>query len=144
VPIAASATRPASPPDCAENSEDLTTTQRYMHLSPAALQSAIELLEGTAKLARPWRNTGGGGNLARKARKYGLKVVEAAGVEPASERPVVAGLYMRVRSFILATGVEERQKEPVTSPSCLAGALRTDAPASLLNGVQFRPAGWPE
>ena len=46
MPIAASATRPASPPDCAENSEDLTTTQRYMHLSPAALQSAIELLEG--------------------------------------------------------------------------------------------------
>jgi integrase len=26
--------------------QDLTTTQRYMHLSPAALQSAIELLEG--------------------------------------------------------------------------------------------------
>ncbi len=26
--------------------QDLTTTQRYMHLSPAALQSAIEMLEG--------------------------------------------------------------------------------------------------
>jgi integrase len=33
--------------------QDLTTTQRYMHLSPAALQSAIELLEGrTSGLGR--------------------------------------------------------------------------------------------
>jgi site-specific recombinase XerD len=27
--------------------QDLTTTQRYMHLSPAALDSAIQLLEST-------------------------------------------------------------------------------------------------
>jgi len=27
--------------------QDLTTTQRYMHLSPAALDSAIRLLDGT-------------------------------------------------------------------------------------------------
>ena len=27
--------------------QDLSTTQRYMHLSPAALESAIRLLDGT-------------------------------------------------------------------------------------------------
>jgi site-specific recombinase XerD len=45
---------------------DLATTKRYMHLSPAALDAAIRLLE-----------TG-------KERSRG-EIVEAAGVEPASE-----------------------------------------------------------
>ena len=44
--------------------QNLTTTQRYMHLSPAALDPAIRLLDGR-NLHRPWRNTGGVGNLAR-------------------------------------------------------------------------------
>jgi hypothetical protein len=49
--------------------QDLATTQRYMHLSPAAIESAIRLLdEPILGLAR-------GG------------IVEAAGVEPASEGP---------------------------------------------------------
>lgn len=30
---------------------DLSTTQRYMHLSPAAVESAIRLLDGTARVA---------------------------------------------------------------------------------------------
>jgi len=29
--------------------QDLTTTQRYMHLTPAALEAAIKLLDGPAK-----------------------------------------------------------------------------------------------
>ena len=55
---------------------DLTTTQRYMHLSPAALDSAIRLLDqpfpyrvletfwrrGPKRPVWPWRNRGGGGN----------------------------------------------------------------------------------
>ena len=41
--------------------QDLGTTQRYMHLSPAALEAAIELLEGADQRAA-WKNSGGGGN----------------------------------------------------------------------------------
>jgi hypothetical protein len=37
---------------------DLTMTQRYMHLSPAALDSAIRLLEQPAGPARSGRNVG--------------------------------------------------------------------------------------
>jgi hypothetical protein len=47
--------------------QDLTTTHRYMHLSPAALDAAISLLDG------PRAALGRG------------DIVEAAGVEPASE-----------------------------------------------------------
>jgi len=58
---------------------DLATTQRYMHLTPAALDAAIGLLDEPAP-------------------RFGRgRIVEAAGVEPASERPVAAGLYVRSR-----------------------------------------------
>jgi site-specific recombinase XerD len=40
--------------------QDLTTTQRYMHLSPAALEQAIRLLEPPAPI-EAWRNNGDGG-----------------------------------------------------------------------------------
>jgi integrase len=40
--------------------QDLTTTQRYMHLSPAALEQAIRLLEQPAPTGA-WRNSGDGG-----------------------------------------------------------------------------------
>ena len=36
-------------------------------------------------------------------------MVEAAGVEPASERPVAAELYMLIRSCIFAVGNKERR-----------------------------------
>jgi len=36
--------------------------------------------------------------------------MEAAGVEPASERPVAAELYMRIRPCWFATGIKERRK----------------------------------
>ena len=36
-------------------------------------------------------------------------MVEAAGVEPASERPVTAELYVRIRSWYFATGNKERR-----------------------------------
>lgn len=39
---------------------DLRTTQRYMHLSPAALDAAIRLLESPAPSAGPGRNGGSG------------------------------------------------------------------------------------
>jgi site-specific recombinase XerD len=42
--------------------KDLSTTQRYMHLSPAALDSAIHLLEPEAQgnAPGPWRYCGDG------------------------------------------------------------------------------------
>jgi site-specific recombinase XerD len=44
--------------------QDLMTTQRYMHLSPAALDAAIRLLETGNEI--PWRNDGGGGKTTPK------------------------------------------------------------------------------
>jgi integrase len=45
--------------------QDLATTQRYVHLSPAALDVALRLLE-TGSLI-PWRNDGGGGKIDLKS-----------------------------------------------------------------------------
>ena len=45
--------------------QDLTTTQRYMHLSPAALDAAIRLLETGDEI--PWRNDGGSGKTTLKS-----------------------------------------------------------------------------
>jgi len=39
---------------------DLATTQRYMHLSPAAIESAIRLLDSPGVPLSLWRNTGDG------------------------------------------------------------------------------------
>ena len=44
--------------------------------------------------------------------KFLRKVVEAAGVEPASERPVAAELYMRSRTSSFASGIKARRKRP--------------------------------
>ena len=41
--------------------QDVTTTQRYMHLSPAALDAAIRLLDGPRPVQGRGRNSGGGG-----------------------------------------------------------------------------------
>ena len=40
-----------------------------------------------------------------------LEMVEAAGVEPASERPVAAELYMRIRPCCFAAAIKERRKQ---------------------------------
>jgi integrase len=45
--------------------QDPTTTQRYMHLSPGALDAAIRLLEAGDEI--PWRNDGGGGKTTLKS-----------------------------------------------------------------------------
>jgi hypothetical protein len=68
-------------------------------------------------------------------------LVEAAGVEPASERPVAAGLYVRSRALDFAAGVKARRNRRPLVRLNLTGAHRTDAPTSLLNGVHSRPAG---
>src|SRR5437667_10635640 len=63
--------------------QDLGTTQRYMHLSPAALDAAFRLLDGPAE-------TRGGIVEASGTRGWGppfllKKLVEAPGVAPGSE-----------------------------------------------------------
>jgi site-specific recombinase XerD len=40
--------------------QDMTMTQRYSHLSPAALIDTVRLLETRAAKIRAWRNTGDG------------------------------------------------------------------------------------
>jgi integrase len=49
--------------------KDLTTTQIYMHLSPAALEDAISLLDGHSSRRNSWRDRGGGGNRRPKSLK---------------------------------------------------------------------------
>jgi hypothetical protein len=46
----------------------------------------------------PWRNSGGGGKTTLISVVLLGKMVEAAGVEPASERPVATEIYMHSRS----------------------------------------------
>ena len=69
-------------------------------------------------------------------------MVEAAGVEPASERPVATGIYVRSRPLGFAAGVEVRRNRRPLVRLNLTGAHQTDAPASLLNGVHSPPVGW--
>jgi site-specific recombinase XerC len=38
--------------------QDLTTTQRYMHLSPQAIEEAIRLLDGPRPPQSAWRHDG--------------------------------------------------------------------------------------
>jgi hypothetical protein len=62
--------------------QNLSTTQRYMHLSPAALDSAIRQLDGPRPALAQWRHSG-----VRRENRPSLvdflrKVVEAAGVVP--------------------------------------------------------------
>ena len=38
--------------------QDLTTTQRYMHLSPAAVKSAIQLLDAPGGSVGAWQHDG--------------------------------------------------------------------------------------
>jgi site-specific recombinase XerD len=40
--------------------QDLVTTQRYMHVSPAAIESAIRLLDQAHPQSFPWRHDGDG------------------------------------------------------------------------------------
>ena len=46
--------------------QDLSTTQRYMHLSPAAIESAIRLLDGAKTDQGRWRDSGDGGSRKTK------------------------------------------------------------------------------
>ena len=70
---------------------DLTTTQRYIHRSPAAIEGAIRLLDASNS-ARPWRHSGdadrGGGGTRLIPDRW---VERAAGSEPATgTRPLCA------------------------------------------------------
>jgi integrase len=61
--------------------QDLGTTQRYMHLSPAALDAAIRLLEDCTENRRTAvENSGGAGNEGRNPPSLLKKMVEAPGV----------------------------------------------------------------
>ena len=73
--------------------ENLSTTQRYMHFSPKAVESAIQSLDGPAPAwaVESWRKRIG---CERKSPcVYRGEMVEAAGVEPVdtiSCNPVIA------------------------------------------------------
>ena len=69
-------------------------------------------------------------------------MVEAAGVEPASERPVAAELYMLIRPWYFATGNKERRMRRPLVRKSLVPPHRTRFGTSPLNGVRSLPAGW--
>ena len=69
------------------------------------------------------------------------RMVEAAGVEPASERPVAPGLYMRSRTCWFATGVKARRKRRPLVREISPWPRRTRVRTSPLNGVRSRPVG---
>ena len=66
----------------------MATTQRYMHLSPAAKESAIRLLDQPAPKEIRGEDTSSCGSRKTNVLAYKEKMVEAAGVEPASESTV--------------------------------------------------------
>src|SRR3954463_12972307 len=69
-------------------------------------------------------------------------MVEAAGVEPASERPVATGIYMRIRSCCFAPGIKERRKRRALVREVSPNQFGRLITASLLNGVRSQPVGW--
>jgi hypothetical protein len=65
--------------------QDLTTTQRYMHLSPAALDSAIRLRDDSGMPAEFWRDVGDDGSLIRYLQSaVCFKLAGSTGLEPAA------------------------------------------------------------
>ena len=79
--------------------QDLATTQRYMHLSPAALDAAIRLLEtgDQDELRSRGEIVEAAGTEGPKAHIQCRKLVEAAGFAPASEHTSPQESTMRIR-----------------------------------------------
>lgn len=61
---------------------DLSTTQRYMHLSPAATEDAIRVLDDRAAA---WRHSGDGLRAVWNCLMSEKLVERATGIEPVSE-----------------------------------------------------------
>ena len=86
--------------------QDLGTTQRYMHLSPAALDAAIRLLDDGGGAPSKWPLQRG--EIEEAAGKQGFfdeiasKNGGGGGSRTRVRRHIPAGLYMRVRFFNLA------------------------------------------
>ena len=67
----------------------ITTTQRYMHLSPAAIEGAIRLLDQPSPASQAWRHCGDGRSLIRKYKNNKMLWRKRLGVEPSP--PALAG-----------------------------------------------------
>jgi len=61
---------------------DLTMTQRYMHLSAAALADAIRLLDRPGAKQRGWRRCGDGSPTKKRSINPGTKLAVRQGFEP--------------------------------------------------------------
>ena len=119
---------------------DLATTQRYMHLSPAALDAAIRLL-GRRAAESPWRNSGGGGKNELICSFSSGKVVEAAGVEPASEN-TSSQITTCVSPFSCRSRLETEPSAPAAIPDVShCHASGRNVAASPLNDDQSRAVG---
>jgi hypothetical protein len=122
--------------------QDLGTTQRYMHLSPAALDAAIRLLEAPVDVSREAVDSGGAGNGARIVPVLLKKMVEAPGFAPGSENTSPQESTMRIRLCSVAPGVKKRNNRRAPTPENLAADVQggRQQPACL-NDIQYRPAG---
>lgn len=77
---------------------------------PAVPEVATEDRQHSASVLRTTRNAHAVLHDSIKSFVFSaLDMVEAAGVEPASERPVVAGVYMRSQTYKFATVIEARR-----------------------------------
>src|SRR5690349_18954054 len=88
-----------------------STTQRHMHLSPAAIVSAIQLFETTIPdelVARGEIMEAAG--KPRYIRDFPNKIGGGGGSRTRVRRYFPEGIYMRIRFFNLAAGVRKRLK----------------------------------
>jgi hypothetical protein len=91
---------------------DLTTTQRYMHLSPNAVVRCDSTTGSRASNRKVWRHCGDGHPLIRKSFGWNEIVVSPEGIEPSTNRlrvrsrpvrQVRAGLFLRKSASLAST-----------------------------------------
>jgi len=78
--------------------QDITTTQRYMHLSPAAKDAAIRLLDSPGVALVRGEGVEAAGTEPRTPRKIGGRNGGGGGSRTRVREYAVAGVYMRSRS----------------------------------------------
>ena len=93
--------------------QDLGRTQRYMHLSPAALDAAIRLLDGAESR---WRNRGGAGKTGREAPVFLGKDGGGAGSCTRVRKYIPAGIYDAYPCLKCRARREDPEKPAGTNP----------------------------
>ena len=115
--------------------QDLATTQRYMHLSPAASTRRFGCWTQPDGSLRG--EGGGGGKMRAEFAGFVRKSGGGGGSRTRVRKAVAEGLYMRIRFLCLVPGVRKRLKTAGHQTRKISRP-RAGAPpaASLFNGVR--------